>query len=144
MIRLPPRSTRTDTLFPYTTLFRSFPARRQRPWRFPDRDRGGEAARQGGQPRETAWPYRPDRIDHRREGLSRDLGLWRDQSGGAPSGEGARARMGAARDQRQCHPARLFRIRNDRRLVRTRHRRGDGAELPAPEDAARTEERRGG
>src|SRR3546814_3687678 len=25
MIRLPPRSTRTDTLFPYTTLFRSHP-----------------------------------------------------------------------------------------------------------------------
>src|SRR3546814_11482191 len=25
MIRLPPRSTRTDTLFPYTTLFRSAP-----------------------------------------------------------------------------------------------------------------------
>src|SRR3546814_15603622 len=25
MIRPPPRSTRTDTLFPYTTLFRSFP-----------------------------------------------------------------------------------------------------------------------
>src|SRR3546814_10790817 len=29
MIRRPPRSTRTDTLFPYTTLFRS---RRNRPW----------------------------------------------------------------------------------------------------------------
>src|SRR3546814_11860863 len=28
MIRRPPRSTRTDTLFPYTTLFRSKPARR--------------------------------------------------------------------------------------------------------------------
>src|SRR3546814_18112419 len=27
MIRLPPRSTRTDTLFPYTTLFRSQPTR---------------------------------------------------------------------------------------------------------------------
>src|SRR3546814_18415026 len=27
MIRLPPRSTRTDTLFPYTTLFRSQPGR---------------------------------------------------------------------------------------------------------------------
>src|SRR3546814_8903648 len=27
MIRRPPRSTRTDTLFPYTTLFRSFPQR---------------------------------------------------------------------------------------------------------------------
>src|SRR3546814_5199507 len=31
MIRRPPRSTRTDTLFPYTTLFRS--ARRPRPGR---------------------------------------------------------------------------------------------------------------
>src|SRR3546814_11323602 len=30
MIRRPPRSTRTDTLFPYTTLFRS---KRRRPWR---------------------------------------------------------------------------------------------------------------
>src|SRR3546814_9759141 len=28
MIRRPPRSTRTDTLFPYTTLFRSRSARR--------------------------------------------------------------------------------------------------------------------
>src|SRR3546814_9499005 len=28
MIRRPPRSTRTDTLFPYTTLFRSAPAGR--------------------------------------------------------------------------------------------------------------------
>src|SRR3546814_947576 len=27
MIRRPPRSTRTDTLFPYTTLFRSFACR---------------------------------------------------------------------------------------------------------------------
>src|SRR3546814_5838725 len=27
MIRRPPRSTRTDTLFPYTTLFRSFDRR---------------------------------------------------------------------------------------------------------------------
>src|SRR3546814_17622323 len=27
MIRRPPRSTRTDTLFPYTTLFRSTPTR---------------------------------------------------------------------------------------------------------------------
>src|SRR3546814_2648383 len=29
MIRRPPRSTRTDTLFPYTTLFRSRKRRRQ-------------------------------------------------------------------------------------------------------------------
>src|SRR3546814_3236700 len=30
MIRLPPRSTRTDTLFPYTTLFRSACGRHHR------------------------------------------------------------------------------------------------------------------
>src|SRR3546814_14205603 len=30
MIRRPPRSTRTDTLFPYTTLFRSQRSRRAR------------------------------------------------------------------------------------------------------------------
>src|SRR3546814_11570963 len=30
MIRRPPRSTRTDTLFPYTTLFRSARPRRDR------------------------------------------------------------------------------------------------------------------
>src|SRR3546814_4219984 len=30
MIRRPPRSTRTDTLFPYTTLFRSIPRDRWR------------------------------------------------------------------------------------------------------------------
>src|SRR3546814_20359862 len=41
MIRRPPRSTRTDTLFPYTTLFRS----------------GREAAREvHGQPREGDQP----------------------------------------------------------------------------------------
>src|SRR3546814_10464966 len=32
MIRRPPRSTRTDTLFPYTTLFRSASSRRGNPW----------------------------------------------------------------------------------------------------------------
>src|SRR3546814_9658192 len=31
MIRRPPRSTRTDTLFPYTTLFRSIQLRLSRP-----------------------------------------------------------------------------------------------------------------
>src|SRR3546814_7335370 len=31
MIRRPPRSTRTDTLFPYTTLFRSVPLHRRPP-----------------------------------------------------------------------------------------------------------------
>src|SRR3546814_18096197 len=39
MIRRPPRSTRTDTLFPYTTLFRS---QRERPF---SRDPRGRAAK---------------------------------------------------------------------------------------------------
>src|SRR3546814_5344751 len=34
MIRRPPRSTRTDTLFPYTTLFRSRHQLQRRPRRF--------------------------------------------------------------------------------------------------------------
>src|SRR3546814_6847726 len=48
MIRRPPRSTRTDTLFPYTTLFRSGRRRGLRRgdqgrWLWPGR-RGGDAA----------------------------------------------------------------------------------------------------
>src|SRR3546814_13957754 len=45
MIRRPPRSTRTDTLFPYTTLFRSGAAIRE-PYDpgSDDQDRGGESA----------------------------------------------------------------------------------------------------
>src|SRR3546814_20771136 len=34
MIRRPPRSTRTDTLFPYTTLFRSFIFRPGEGWEY--------------------------------------------------------------------------------------------------------------
>src|SRR3546814_5944020 len=53
MIRRPPRSTRTDTLFPYTTLFRSQRARRAR--------QPAAALREGGQIR-------------RRRGVSRSRG----------------------------------------------------------------------
>src|SRR3546814_14774850 len=52
MIRRPPRSTRTDTLFPDTTLFRSF-SRELSPWLLPLR-RQGEAGR--GYPRFAAMP----------------------------------------------------------------------------------------
>src|SRR3546814_10596789 len=41
MIRPPPRSTRTDTLFPYTTLFLSLPARQPQHPRHPRRRAGG-------------------------------------------------------------------------------------------------------
>src|SRR3546814_5291555 len=36
MIRRPPRSTRTDTLFPYTTLFRSLDPGIFKAWRYSD------------------------------------------------------------------------------------------------------------
>src|SRR3546814_1610246 len=39
MIRRPPRSTRTDTLFPYTTLFRSFTQRASETHAIVDRSR---------------------------------------------------------------------------------------------------------
>src|SRR3546814_8749117 len=77
MIRLPPRSTRTDTLFPYTSLFRS-QARRGR----------AESETRGARPRDQGradcsdrggridlarlpWPGRRSRLF--REGLAR---LW--------------------------------------------------------------------
>src|SRR3546814_3206786 len=47
MIRRPPRSTRTDTLFPYTTLFRSFPVLQSMLGR-----RGGDLS--GGQQQQLA------------------------------------------------------------------------------------------
>src|SRR3546814_2588222 len=50
MIRRPPRSTRTDTLFPYTTLFRSFAQGR--------RNATGRALRACG----DAAPCRPARL----------------------------------------------------------------------------------
>src|SRR3546814_4765248 len=52
MIRRPPRSTRTDTLFPYTTLFRSLP----RP--FPGRRRSGAVPE--GDARQPGPAGRPD------------------------------------------------------------------------------------
>src|SRR3546814_11801626 len=46
MIRRPPRSTRTDTLFPYTTLFRLVDLVRLRPPRNAEEARRGEVERQ--------------------------------------------------------------------------------------------------
>src|SRR3546814_11293941 len=55
MIRRPPRSTRTDTLFPYTTLFRSHDSRDRRD---PDAFRLCAPART--QPRAGTSAQRPD------------------------------------------------------------------------------------
>src|SRR3546814_9629129 len=68
MIRRPPRSTRTDSLFPYTTLFRSpLPALRRRPVRargHADQRRQGRCAvaDRAPQPRRPPRP-RADRED---------------------------------------------------------------------------------
>src|SRR3546814_1397307 len=61
MIRRPPRSTRTDTLFPYTTLFRSH--RRALPSRVRD-SRTASSARRGRF--RSALPARPRRADRQR------------------------------------------------------------------------------
>src|SRR3546814_6652268 len=73
MIRRPPRSTRTDTLFPYTTLFRSQVANNLRIalvdiWLRRKLDRGPRFARQVQSPKIEAaaigfrvgFPLRPD------------------------------------------------------------------------------------
>src|SRR3546814_5017938 len=88
MIRRPPRSTRTDTLFPYTTLFRSLGARLLSPARRGGADhlggdghlavrawlavgagpmdrcagRGLEAGDRGRPPR--GWPHRRPALAH--------------------------------------------------------------------------------
>src|SRR3546814_20848979 len=54
MIRRPPRSTRTDTLFPYTTLFRSEGPRRRRRGR--NQGLGGRAACLPGLPFSATSP----------------------------------------------------------------------------------------
>src|SRR3546814_4126189 len=80
MIRRPPRSTRTDTLFPYTTLFRSpgadrLDAARQRPGR--DRpDRRGQRPPRGQphRPQDQAGAgQRPDRTLPRSEEHTSEL-----------------------------------------------------------------------
>src|SRR3546814_16977528 len=68
MIRRPPRSTRTDTLFPYTTLFRSSPdaalLRFPDP-QIPDRLRFGDRRRRLGRDRPVAGRRPRARADYR-------------------------------------------------------------------------------
>src|SRR3546814_2863325 len=54
MIRRPPRSTRTDTLFPSTTLFRSFSVRPEDPTQDRAQDRAREHRTAGGRRRGDA------------------------------------------------------------------------------------------
>src|SRR3546814_3361348 len=62
MIRQPPRSTRTETLFPYTTLFRS----PHRPQRHPALRRKRAGHRRAG------WPHRRSATEDRGDGAAGD------------------------------------------------------------------------
>src|SRR3546814_4913361 len=72
MIRRPPRSTRTDTLFPYTTLFRSTMAKTTKTW--PHRifvafmKRRSRQMRQQSQPKPLAAAERPVDLPARSHG----------------------------------------------------------------------------
>src|SRR3546814_12434145 len=55
MIRRPPRSTRTDTLFPYTTLFRSPRGGRRDPRPLPDPRRRAPTRWGAGSRRRPPW-----------------------------------------------------------------------------------------
>src|SRR3546814_7103685 len=72
MIRRPPRSTRTDTLFPYTTLFRSMPKR----W---------HAAAFSMSPIRCGRCRRMSERDERRRGQGVPVALVGAQGGGAPA-----------------------------------------------------------
>src|SRR3546814_6055927 len=74
MIRRPPRSTRTDTLFPYTTLFRSSPGRAE----FEQRggaERGEDDAHHRDQVRRDAGARQP-----RAEALDQDIAARGDRA----------------------------------------------------------------
>src|SRR3546814_5843876 len=88
MIRRPPRTTRTDTLFPYTTLFRSGcrrvhhprprteerrPARRARGPADPDRRLAPAAARRPARPRRLQGLPGGDRLPGRSEEHTSEL-----------------------------------------------------------------------
>src|SRR3546814_7065190 len=67
MIRRPPRSTRTDTLFPYTTLFRSSPGSDRA------RDECWQPSRCRQDVRRRRWPPLPGQYKDRSEEHTSEL-----------------------------------------------------------------------
>src|SRR3546814_4056217 len=122
MIRRPPRSTRTDTLLPYTTLFRSYAALCDRPtadFVFPLLNRGGFfnsemllplLCNQHGLPYVGASPIV--------RGLSDDKHLTKLEAAarGVPTAPWALFLRGAPVDAARCPPARRWVDRKSTRL----------------------------
>src|SRR3546814_6615827 len=106
MIRRPPRSTRTDTLFPYTTLFRSVPHRIPVPRvgdpaiARPSAAALSRRARRGGRPAGDL----PHRRHRRRQGAA--LYECRGQRAGGKSGDGLARAAPRARTRRAAQGAR--------------------------------------
>src|SRR3546814_1057404 len=90
MIRRPPRSTRTDTLFPYTTLFRSAARRTQ-----------GKVALQGNLDPATLYGS-PDAI---RSAVRQALDSYRDGNGGSREGHVFNLGHGMSPDMNPDHVA---------------------------------------
>src|SRR3546814_9530755 len=105
MIRRPPRSTRTDTLFPYTTLFRSFrqhlrgsPGADPRGARLPDPCRAARARADDAE-RPHAGELRGDAADleaHPGDGLAPGANSGACRRDDARGGAGAAAPPGRA------------------------------------------------
>src|SRR3546814_15668423 len=81
MIPLPPRSTRTDTLFPYTTLFRSPASSRVSSRRYREKRRRGRVWQRGA----TDDPPLRERLWHRPVSGHQEWGLARNRR---PLGQG--------------------------------------------------------
>src|SRR3546814_20914985 len=125
MIRRPPRSTRTDTLFPYTTLCRS-PALGAA-----GRKEGGGAERNDPIP-PAAVPVRADPEELHRRAIQHPVGI--DAADDDDRRLSVRRQMALwlfavqpalrARQFRRSHSRRYARPRRHRRLQLTRPRRG--------------------
>src|SRR3546814_13263951 len=104
MIRLPPRSTRTDTLFPYTTLFRS-PGGAAR--------RHGELYRQGSARFHAAAAADLDR----RRGAGKNAGYRADRRGGDRGDRAGVAVHGHSLISRRISPTAPTPLARDRKRV---------------------------
>src|SRR3546814_18990425 len=102
MIRRPPRSTRTDTLFPYTTLFRSRSPRKIRRSRRSRRTVVGEPAYSRTRP--LAWPMlKPPNSRKSRHRGEQSLQTTRPrlrQSSGSNRGGNGKGRAGSSQKGR--------------------------------------------
>src|SRR3546814_398915 len=93
MIPLPPRSTRTDTLFPYTTLFRSPASSRVSSRRYREKRRRGRVWQRGA----TDDPPLRERLWHRPVSGHQEWGLSRNRP---PLGQGD---VGSKEPERHRH-----------------------------------------